>query len=235
MNENDIDIPLDNEANAASESDAKKKRAERLFTLRRMAGVNRPELATISAISVNTLTSWELARAGGLTLKGAQRVVDALKKCNVVCTTLWLLEGLGDKPYVADRGEISVRTPSTDESILLPEQEKIFQEINYFCSINKNAIMLRVLDDSMLPHVRSGDILGGVLVPEHYNPLENELYLLRINQKLICRKLFRGDKRGTFTFKCTNEQASSTDLFIYNIIPEELAKVVWHRTLSDFD
>src|SRR5262249_31447785 len=50
-------------------------------------------------ISANTLQSWEKAKAGGLTSKGAKRILSALQQEGVNCSTEWLLYGIGHPAY----------------------------------------------------------------------------------------------------------------------------------------
>ena len=72
-----------------------KERGRRLKLLRSMTGLPRKALEQKYHISASTIQSWEDAKAGGLTEKGAKRVIQVFHKEGIQCSLNWLLHGLG--------------------------------------------------------------------------------------------------------------------------------------------
>lgn len=73
-------------------------RGQRVRLVRSMTMAGRKEFFQQTGISASTLQSWEDGKAGGLTAKGAKRLVAAVKKFGVVVSEQYLLNGTGNKP-----------------------------------------------------------------------------------------------------------------------------------------
>ena len=78
---------------------SKEMRAQRLKRLRKTSGLSRKDFSKKYNISPGTLQNWETARFGGLTEKGANLIISALKCEKIFCTFEWLMyqSGSGTK------------------------------------------------------------------------------------------------------------------------------------------
>lgn len=81
-----------------STSDLPQGRARRLLALRGLAGLSRDLLHKRYGIAKATVQNWESARAGGLTRKGAQRILKVYHAEGVICSFDWLMHGVGSGP-----------------------------------------------------------------------------------------------------------------------------------------
>src|SRR3990167_804518 len=75
-------------------------RGNRLRSLRMMTSLSRKEVYQKFSLSSSTQQSWEDAKAGGLTRKGAKRAVEVFRKAGVRCSEDWLLYGVGAPPQL---------------------------------------------------------------------------------------------------------------------------------------
>ena len=76
------------------ESDKKtaaKQRATRLKTTREMTGLTRKKFQDRYGIPKGTLQNWESARFNGLTVKGANVIINAFLAEGINCSAEWLL------------------------------------------------------------------------------------------------------------------------------------------------
>src|SRR5687767_7627226 len=89
-------------------------RGRRLKSLRKMADLSRKAMTLKYQISASTVQAWEEGKSEGLTVKGAQRIIAALKEEGVFCTLEWLLKGEGQSPYLAERIYLGVKEPASE-------------------------------------------------------------------------------------------------------------------------
>ncbi len=75
-----------------------KARGKRLKFVRKLAGLSRKQLEKKYGISANTVQSWEVAKKGGLTERGAHRILAVIQKEGINCSIEWLLYGTGAPP-----------------------------------------------------------------------------------------------------------------------------------------
>ena len=125
-----------------------------------MANLNRKEMCDSSDININTYKGWEVGRYGGLPLDGAYRVIERISKEGVVCTSEWLIYGVGAAPYV-----VSDFNKSQDEDSL------ILNEILLFKKQFPEAIDCQITDDGLAPNLL-GDIVAWI---KYYGNKINEL------------------------------------------------------------
>lgn len=83
--------------------DSKLIRGQRVKSVRLMAGLSRHEIQTKYGLSASTIQSWEDGKVGGLTKKGAKRIVDIATKTGIVVTSDYLMDGIGNKPAFAEQ------------------------------------------------------------------------------------------------------------------------------------
>lgn len=132
-------------------------RAKRLKELRRLAKLTLQEMAEGGQINYNTLCGWESAKHGGLTEKGALKVVERLKDLGVECSIEWLMYGTGMQPKSSQLIMSAKKLTSTTQ--LIQEQSEVLKKMY------SNMIQLLLADDAMLPDYQTGDFLAGLAMP----------------------------------------------------------------------
>ncbi|MCB1828516.1 MAG: helix-turn-helix transcriptional regulator, partial [Coxiellaceae bacterium] len=144
-----------------------KERGRRLKLLRSMTGLSRKLLEQQYHISASTIQSWEDAKAGGLTEKGAKRVIQVFHKEGIQCTLNWLLHGLGQRPQPSSRvfeeGEMSASGEAGVAPVGEPNEDRaIVNELLAFRQNNpKNPVEYIVADNGMGPFYAVGDYIAG--------------------------------------------------------------------------
>src|SRR3990167_2532353 len=131
-------------------------RAKRLKRIRNLANLSREELCAGTDINQYTLVGWENGRFGGLSYKGAEKVIARVKKENVHCTVEWLMEGTGAEPSVNP-----IASMPKEELLNLNEDITFSYELEFFKAKNPHAIDLIVDDEGMLPQYHIGDMVAG--------------------------------------------------------------------------
>ena len=204
--------------------DIAKARAQRLIALRERLGFNsRREFALKIKIPATTLQNWEGGLFGGLSEKGANRLINTLQKEGFNCTVEWLLYGIGDSPL--EMYEFQTK-PSSEQTI-------ITQELKFFLKLNPDAISAIISDNSMLPCYVPGDhVAGKRYFGDDIQKAINSICIIQpMSGNILVRKLELGSKKGHFTLKCTNEKFKN-----YSIINDVqllfVAPIIWIRRCS---
>jgi hypothetical protein len=208
-------------------------RAERLKRLRNLANLCRKDLCEGSKINLNTLIGWEVARHGGLSRIGAERVIERVAKEGVFCSIEWLLDGRAEPPRVAT----DLKTPTNicnTEKTTLSDADKARAELQFFKSLHPETISYKISDETMLPRFTPGDLVAGVTHPsDQYDELKNQICIVELEsgEKLL-RQLKYCNSTQTFYLLCTNQDAAPAKLMIKKPTIKHIAKVVWHRRAS---
>lgn len=212
-------------------------RATRLRQVRKLAGLTRKILKEKYGISANTLQNWEAGKYGGLTVKGAQRMVLAFKQAGIQCTVPWLLHGTGANPAVIDLVHTEIQeSPAEYLPTSMAEENAIFNELLVFRSHYDNTIDLLLTDDTMAPHFLSGDFVAGrrrygaqiaetVGLDCIVETLSGEIYLRRVRPSR---------QEGRYTLACANIHSEISLLMLYDIELYSAAPVIWHRRKDSF-
>jgi DNA-binding transcriptional regulator YiaG len=211
-----------------------KAKGERLKRLRRLANLSREEFCSEGEINVASLISWEVGRFGGLSAKGAARVIARVAREGVFCTPEWLLYEVGSGPEVrADYKKLQIPpTEATDAKIELPsEQTSIIEEVITFRKLNKQAIDFIVEDDAMSPHYQVGDYVAGT--KRFGDKIKSLISLDCIVQtsdgRILMRNLQRGPKENSFNLIPTNLNTKVKDAILYDVALVVAAPIIWHR------
>lgn len=193
---------------------------ERLAEALTYANLNAKELADIAKISPATLSHYKNGRSTKLSAEIAQKIADALN-VNVE----WLITGEGNmiKPNIISLDNAdSSKLPSG--FVQIPEykvcfgageaEEPIYEEIQdcvpaYFRStffsdrgINpKNCKRFKVIGDSMIPLINSGDFITVDCTPKDYIE-NNQIYALVFDHSLRIKRLIKSFK--TLTIRSDN-------------------------------
>jgi DNA-binding transcriptional regulator YiaG len=213
-------------------------RGKRLKSLRRMTGFSRRAFAEKHEISPNTLQNWEDGKAGGLTEKGAKRVILALREEGIQVSKRWLLEGEGIKPYISDAVYTSNDLESYGEDKALPQTKEeiaIIAEVQALHSLYPNLIDFVIKDDAMHPYYQTGDWVAGV---KRFNEdiasvCGKTCIVGTVNGDIYLRHLQPSNITGHYNLLCTNINATASEPVFNNIELEFAAPVIWHRREDD--
>lgn len=208
-------------------------RGRRLKSLRKMADFSRKALTIKYQISASTIQAWEDGKAGGLTPKGAQRIVAALREEGVFCTVDWLMHGVGQAPHLAER--VFLRTAETPTAFNtqsnLTVAETITRELLVFRQLHTDVVDMIVNDDGMGAFYIPGDTIAGVRSrgTEIEKLCGKECIVELQNGEVLFRRLRRGDVSNTFHLQCLNLDTTVKEPFRYNQTLLSAAAVIWHR------
>jgi hypothetical protein len=170
----------------------KEARAERLKRARLLAGLSRKAMGEgEAAIHADTYKGWEFSRFGGLTEKGAQKVVDKLKVHGVTCSVSWLLYGLGSPPF--ENHAVGLKEVEFES-----DASQIARELQSFM-VQKGAITLCIQDEWMAPWYLPGDIVAGVKVDASTPIKEGFDAIVQLpSGEVVLRKLYRATGVGVY-------------------------------------
>src|SRR3990167_1783271 len=209
-------------------NDAIEMRAKRLKRIRNLANLSREELCIGTDINQYTLVGWENGRFGGLSHKGAEKVIARIKKESVHCSVEWLMEGTGSGPSVNP-----IPAMPKEELLNLSEEIIMAYELEFFKAKNPNAVDLIVDDEGMLPQYHIGDIVAGK--KRTCREIEFTVGSDCIVETSYGEKLFRNVRAGkhknqqSYTLVCTNSTMTAKPSVISDVELIYAAPVIWHR------
>ena len=210
-----------------------KAKGERLRRIRHLANLSREGFCTDGEINLTTLISWEIGRFGGLSPKGAKRVIARVAKEGVFCTAEWLLYEIGTGPEVrSDYKKLHQKVEENFNANSSKEQhDNIIEELMLFRKLNKQAVDYIVEDDGMMPHYQQGDYVAGIKrFDEKVKSLTGLDCIIQTKDgRLIMRKLQPGPHHSTYNLVCTNLQTNIKDAIIYDVELFSAAPIIWHR------
>lgn len=212
-----------------------KARAARLKRIRNLANLSRKEICKKADININTLTGWELARHGGLTAKGAEKVIALLANEGIKVTLDWLLYEIGAGPRMVSE-PISKTKPNPEKIDLNPsdfskEKELIAQELLLFRSHHKRTFDLIVSDDGMFPYYRIGDYVAGIpFYGKDIYSFVGEVCIIQLeNGQTVLRRLKKGAEENTFHLFCVNLETTVPKPILSDIKVKSVSPIIWHR------
>jgi len=206
-----------------------KERAKRIILLREAFRLSRPEFAKALGIPHGTLQNWEEARHGGLSERGALRLIQALnEKLNIECRLEWLLYGTEPAPHILTTLSI---LPFGNQPLFLQEEAIIAQELSFFQKLNPNAVDCIITDESMLPCFKPGDhVAGRRFFDQEIDKTINQPCIVHTpeNASVLVRIVQIGSEKGLYTLSCTNPAAIKEPV-IKNIKLLSTAPIIWMR------
>lgn len=208
-------------------------RGKRLKSLRMMAGLSRKALEDKYDVSASTMQSWEDAKAGGLTEKGAKRAIEVFRQEGIRCTVDWLLYGIGLPPQLSDKlfqQQIQMQE-SFEDRVEITEERAIVNELLAFRQHNPDAVEFIVPDDGMQPLYQKGDYVAG---KRRYNDaIDNVLGMDCIietkENEVILRRLKQGSQPGVYTLICLNPDCTVAEFALHDREILSAAPVIWVR------
>lgn len=204
-----------------------RERGDRLRRLRNLANLSRKSLCDQAEININTYIGYEVGRYGGLTKKGADKILQFLSDKGVYCSLDWLMYEVGNGPQVITE----IGTEGKENPLILTEEQKIKDELVLFHKHYENAVDYKVLDDGMGPLFKVGDYIAGI--PCFGDDIKNLLgsnCILQINKgDMIVRNLREGRNENTYTLTCSNPETSIGHPILYDVKLAFAATIIWHR------
>lgn len=206
-----------------------KDRGARLKRIRNLANVSRKQLCEEASVNINTYIGYEVGRYGGITTKGAGKVLKYLQEKGVNCTIDWLMHETGSAPYVFTE---KVEGLSFNN---LQEESKIQEELCIFRSHYSATLDYRIIDDGMLPVYPLGSYVAGVVsAPSKLAELINSDCIVQLdNGDILVRKLKEGRLENTYTLACINPETVVINPILYNVMIVKAARIIWHRKACD--
>jgi transcriptional regulator with XRE-family HTH domain len=208
-------------------------RGKRLKSLRMMAGLSRKALEDKYEVSASTMQSWEDAKAGGLTEKGAKRAIEVFRQEGIRCTIDWLLYGIGLPPQLSDKlFQQQIRLhESPEDRVEITEERAIVNELLAFRQHNPDAVEFIVPDDGMMPLYYKGDYVAG---KRRYNEainnvLDMDCIIETKENEVMLRRLKTGSKTGLYTLICLNPNANVAEFALHDREILCAAPVIWLR------
>jgi transcriptional regulator with XRE-family HTH domain len=219
---------------------SKEARAKRVRVLRQMTGLSRQELAEKYNLSFGNFQNWEGPRYGGLTEKGAQKILASCAAEGVTATLEWLMHGVEPGPKITETfytGESNLST-SLSENIVTSSQEiaLIDRELALFKENYRNqALHLLVEDDGMEPLFEVGEIVAGQRFSAKDFPRQKAINCIveLTNGKLLVRNLKLGSNEGLFLLSCLNPNTKVNPPLLYDVPIVSFAPILWRRRKSE--
>lgn len=208
-------------------------RGKRLKSLRMMAGLSRKALEDKYDVSASTMQSWEDAKAGGLTEKGAKRAIEVFRQEGIRCNGDWLLFGIGTPPQLSDKlfqKQIQLHE-AAEGRIEIAEERAIVNELLAFRQHNPDAVEFIMPDDGMAPLYCKGDYIAG---KRRYNEainnvLDMDCIIETKENEVLLRRLRQGSQPGVYTMICLNPNTNVLDFSLQDREILSAAPVIWLR------
>ncbi len=184
-------------------------------------------------VGASTVQAWEEGKSGGLTTKGAQRVISALKDEGVFCTLEWLLHGEGQSPYVTEKAFLGARETASEflNTVTLSDADIIAKELHTFRTLNHDVLDMLVYDDGMYPTYQPGDTVAGKRFQgEMLAELMGRDCIIEIKTgEVLCRRLRRGKKANYYNLQCSHLETTVAEPLRYDVEILSAAPIIWHR------
>jgi len=205
--------------------------AKRLKLLRKISGLTIHQLSTKYNLSESTIKYWESESGGKISEKGAHKIIEAMRKEGVQCSSHWLLQGIGAYPQLID-----VRVGSTlplNENI--SDEMQLNREIDFFCQQNQNVITITLTDDSLEPLFSNQDTVGGIRIfSDDIKKCIGKICIIETeDNQIVVKKILQGEKPDLYHLYSINPLSTINPPIITNATIKSAAPVtrVWKRYL----
>lgn len=217
--------------------DSAKERGKRVRYVRtELLHVSRNTLVTKhkDLLSMSAIQNWEDGRYGGLTEKGAKKLIEAFAQENIDCSLQWLLYGTGSPPLsLSDIARFSPNLSHivADRQPVSTDEEAIDKELRFFKAIHSDTMDVIVRDDGLSPILTIGDYVAGLRwTGKEINQAIGQLCIIQTYEGLLLtRKLEEGTQPGCYKLICTNPDALLSFSVINDVKLFSVAPIVWIR------
>lgn len=206
---------------------SRQERGKRVRSLRLALRLSRKALGKIGSIPVGSIQNWEEARYGGLTEKGALKLVRAFQAEGLQVTTDWLLSGIGIDPLEAP--PIISASIGFNHSVDFSSENIIAQELQLFHQLNPGSIDAIIPDEAMLPWLSPGDYVAGkrYFDEEIKKAIESFCIVQTLNGEVLVRQLKNNLASGVYSLVGTNPNIQKN--VIENVKLFSAAPILWIR------
>ncbi len=210
-------------------------RGERVKRLRNLSNLSRQEMCEGNDLNVNTLKGWEIGRYGGLTVKGADKLLQRVAQEGVICNMDWLLYEIGSGPSINSdyiKTKEFVNLDNTELQANFTKEDKyIAEELMLFRSHYKHTVDLIINDDGMLPIYQAGDYVAGVpyFQEKIANLIGENCIVQTASGHLLVRQLRKGNHENAYNLICINTATSVEQPVMYNVNIISAAPITWQR------
>lgn len=200
-------------------------RARRLLSLRGLAGISRDLLHKRYGIAKATLQNWESARAGGLTGKGAHRILKVYHAEGIVCSFDWLMHGIGSGPELMNQHQ-----STSGDAELDPLMRGLANDITFLRSIYDHVVDLPLTDRSMHPaYPQSAHVAGISYYKDHIQlAVGRDCIVHAVSHPPMFRRLLTSDQVDCYHLVPLN--LSGEFQIITNVEVLSAAPVMWVRS-----
>jgi len=213
-------------------------KGERLRRVRHLANLSREAFCESNDINITTLISWEVGRFGGLSSKGASKVIARVADEGVFCTIEWLLCGVGAGPEVRVDYKKSKKIADDKrmESGSIDEVKVILEELMLFRRHTPHSTDYIVDDEAMMPYYQIGDyVAGSMFFGDDINRLFGINCIIHTKDgRLLVRQLQHGPSKFSYNLIPTNFTDKVKDIIVYDVQLTSAAPIIWHRRKQSF-
>jgi hypothetical protein len=195
-------------------------RANRLKEARKIGRISLRDITNNGVINYNTFCGWESGKHGGLTQKGALKVVEALNQLGVKCSIEWLLYGIGQKPISLH--PMMIPRPLSSIKDFIPIHSDFIKQLY------PEFIGIRIEDDAMSPKYNIGDFVSGMpLSQKKITQASGKDVIVQLRgETTIIRKLVINSKNNSASLISVNTSYHEPILTDVDIV--QLALVLCH-------
>lgn len=138
--------------------------SQRLRALRGYLSLSRSEIEQKYGIKVISYSLWESGKSEYINDLSLEKLLKLFKSEGIECSEEWLIEGKGLSPFK------DLSNNASTSSQQLSDLEAIEKEKGCFLNSHKNAIVINVLNDDMVPYYYQGDLVGGIKIEKNNYP-----------------------------------------------------------------
>lgn len=203
-------------------------RGNRVKSLRKIIKMSRKALGLRYDISSGTLQNWEDGRFGGLTEKGAKKIISAFLQEGIACKLEWLMYGTGENPL-----HKKVYLPALPAEIACSSTESdiIARELECFHQLNSNSVDTMLIDNCMAPYYCKGDhVAGRRYFGKDIKRLVGQDCIVQTQSgQLLVRSLQQGTEEDSYRLICYHPDPDKNDQSTEDTRLMSAAPVIWIR------
>lgn len=210
-------------------------RGKRVQRLVKLTGLKQKEFLEKHGIAPTTFNQWAHPKLHGLSKSGANLLIDCVRKEGVECQFSWLYDGVNPPPRVVAFSESSQELL---EEHRIDQNTSLKHEIELFENTVKDALVIQIKDEGMLPLLEPGTFVGGSKIQLGDKILtlpKPQACIVEIDEeKYIVRLVKQGSKQGLYSLEIINETAVTLAKVIQDIRPISITPItrMWRNAQS---
>lgn len=186
-------------------------------------------------LSVNTLLAWENGRVE-LSEKSIDKCIGIFTSENLLVSKEWILLGEGVAPtFISEFNRYIESFSNQDDMTKVDDNLLLMKEVEYFKSLTKNAIVILVASDDMLPLYAHGDYVGGRF--RYGKNIENciakDCIVKTTAGATYVRRIAKSTNDNLYNLVCLNPVwHGNQEPVLFNVKIDCAAPIIWHRRLD---